>query len=184
MTDEIVEESRSVFTGRLIRVRVDKVRMPDGSLHEREIVEHPGAVAIVPVLPSGEILMVRQYRHAVRQRTLELPAGTRETGEEPWVTARRELQEETGYSAGKLSELVRFYVSPGWADEELIVYLARNIVAGPAATEPDEDLTLETIAPTAVADAIRRREIADSKSIVGLLAWLGIPLSYDQSTKA
>src|SRR6185437_14171137 len=122
MEDEIVVASRKVFKGRLIQVRVDTVRMPDGSEHEREIVEHPGAVAIVPVLPNGDLLLVRQYRHAVRQRTLELPAGTRESDEDPWITALRELREETGYTAGQLTELVHFYVSPGWTNEELIVY--------------------------------------------------------------
>ncbi|HVX30778.1 MAG TPA: NUDIX hydrolase, partial [Nitrolancea sp.] len=172
------------FSGRLIRVRVDTVRMPDGSLHEREIVEHPGAVAIVPVLPNGELVMVRQYRHAVRKRTLELPAGTREAGEAPYDTAMRELREETGHSAGSLNELVRFSVSPGWTNEELIVYLARDLTEGPAATEADEDLSLETIAPDTVADLIKRGEISDSKSIIGLLAWLGIRLPYDQSTNA
>jgi ADP-ribose pyrophosphatase len=176
MSDEVVVESRNVFSGRLIQVRVDKVRMPDGSVHQREVVEHPGAVAIVPVLPTGDIVMVRQYRHAVRRRTLELPAGTREPDEDPLITASRELREETGYSAQQLSELVRFYVSPGWADEELIIYLAKDIVAGPSATEPDEDLTLETIAPPDVIDFIRTGDISDSKSIVGLLAWLGIRL--------
>jgi ADP-ribose pyrophosphatase len=184
MANEVVVESRNVFAGRLIQVRVDKVRMEDGSIHEREIVEHPGAVAIVPVLPNGNLLLVRQYRHAIRLRTLELPAGTRETGEEPSITALRELREETGYTAGTLQELVRFYVSPGWANEELIVYVAQDIVAGPAATEPDEDLTLETIAPADVPELIQRGEISDSKSIVGLLAWLGIRLSHDQSTNA
>jgi ADP-ribose pyrophosphatase len=182
MEDEIVVASRKVFKGRLIQVRVDTVRMPDGSEHEREIVEHPGAVAIVPVLPNGDLLLVRQYRHAVRQRTLELPAGTRESDEDPWITALRELREETGYTAGQLTELVHFYVSPGWTNEELIVYLARDIVSGTSETEPDEDLTLETIAPDDAADLIQRGEISDSKSIVGLLAWLGIRLSHDHST--
>jgi ADP-ribose pyrophosphatase len=182
MADEVVVESRNVFSGRLIEVRVDKVRMPDGSIHEREIVEHPGAVAIVPVLPNGDLLLVRQYRHAIRQHTLELPAGTREQDEDPWITALRELREETGYTAGQLTELVHFYVSPGWTNEELTVYLAQDIVAGTSATEPDEDLTLETIAPADVADLIQRGDISDSKSIVGLLAWLGIRLSHDHST--
>lgn len=183
MADEVVIESRNIFAGRLIQVRVDQVRMPDGSVHGREIVEHPGAVAIVPVLPGGDAVMVRQYRHAIRQHTLELPAGTRESGEEPRETALRELREETGYTARQLTELVRFYVSPGWTNEELILYLAQDIIAGTSATEPDEDLTLETIAPADVAALIQRGAISDSKSIVGLLAWLGIRLSPDQSTR-
>jgi 8-oxo-dGTP pyrophosphatase MutT (NUDIX family) len=179
MASEEVIESRRVFEGRLISVRVDTVRMPDGSDHVREVVEHPGAVAIVPVLPNGDLVLVRQYRHAVGLRTLELPAGTREVGEDPLQTAIRELREETGCRAGSMTELVRFYVSPGWATEELIVYVARDIVSGTAQTEEDEDLVLETMSASEVIGQILHGDISDSKTIVGLLAWLGIKLPVD-----
>jgi 8-oxo-dGTP pyrophosphatase MutT (NUDIX family) len=179
MADETVIESRRVFDGRLIKVRVDTVRMPDGSEHVREVVEHPGAVAVVAVLPTDEIVLVEQYRHAVGRRTLELPAGTRESSEEPLQTAIRELREETGYIATSMQELVRFYVSPGWADEELVVYLATDITPGPDQPEHDEDLLVVTVHPKSVTQRIRTGEIVDSKTIVGLLAWLGIALKPD-----
>lgn len=178
---EIVTDSRQVFDGKLIKVRVDEVRMPDGSVHRREVVEHPGAVAIVPVLPSGEIVLVRQYRHAIGQQTLELPAGTREPGEEPLQTAIRELREETGYRSDSVRELVRFFVSPGWANEELIVYVANDITPGQDHPEPDEDLWVVNVRPEDVATWIKRGEIVDAKTMVGLLAWLGIKLLPDES---
>lgn len=176
MVGEEVIETRTVFAGRLIKVRVDIVRMPDGSEHVREVVEHPGAVAIVPVLPNGDLVLVRQYRHAVGLRTLEIPAGTREVGEDPLQTAIRELREETGYRAGSMTELVRFYVSPGWTNEELIVYVARDIVAGTSQTEEDEDLVMEIISLSDVVEKIASGDVSDSKTVVGLLAWLGIKL--------
>lgn len=176
MSDETVIESQRVFDGRLIKVRVDKVRLPDGSEHRREVVEHPGAVAIVPVLPNGDLVLVRQYRHAVGRSTLELPAGTREPGESPIETANRELREETGYRAKDTRELVRFFVSPGWADEELIVFLATNMTSGRDQPEQDEDLLVVTVHPDDITEKIRSGDIADSKTIVGLLAWLGFQL--------
>jgi ADP-ribose pyrophosphatase len=179
MANEEVVESRDVFDGRLIRVRVDRVRFEDGSEHVREVVEHPGAVAIVPVLPNGDLVLVSQYRHAVGRALLELPAGTRERGEDPLRTAMRELREETGYRAGSMTELVRFYASPGWANEELIVFLARDIAAGAADTEADEDLEVKIVNPAEATQLIERGEISDAKSIIGLLAWLGIRLAND-----
>ncbi len=177
MAEETVVERHRPFDGRLIKVRVDTVRMGDGSEHVREVVEHPGAVAIVPVLPNGDLVLVRQYRHAVGRQMLELPAGTRELGEPPRQTAFRELREETGYRATDMRELVRFFVSPGWADEELIVYLATEISPGQDAPEADEDLSVVTVHPSEVTARIQSGEIADSKTIVGLLAWLGTTLN-------
>ncbi len=179
MAGETTIASTRVFEGRLIHVRVDTVRMPDGSEHRREVVEHPGAVAIVPVLPGGEFVLVRQYRHAIGRHTLELPAGTRETGEEPRETAIRELREETGYRAGDMQELIRFFVSPGWADEELIIYLATSITPGRDQPEQDEDLLVVTVHPGEVTTRIAAGDIVDSKTIVGLLAYLGVRLTPD-----
>ncbi len=179
MAGETVIKSERVFEGKLISVRVDEVRMADGSVHRREVVEHPGAVAIVPILPDGGIVLVRQYRHAARRDTLELPAGTREPDETPLLTAIRELREETGYSASGMREIVHFFVSPGWADEELTVYVATGITAGQDHPEADEDLWVVTVRPDEVVERIRSGEIVDSKTIIGLLAWLGIKLSPD-----
>lgn len=168
--------SETRFAGTLLHLRVDTVRLPDGRLRRREVVEHPGAVAVLPVLPSGEIVLVRQYRHAVGRTLLEVPAGTHEPDEPPETCAHRELLEETGYEAGTLRELARFYVSPGWASEELIVYLATNLVARQARPADDERIAVERVAPEQVPELIRRRDIADAKTLVAVLGYLGLRL--------
>jgi len=168
--------SRVAFQGRLIRVRVDQVRTPDGQEHTREVAEHPGAVAILPVLPSGQLVLVRQYRHAVGRTLLEVPAGTREPGESPLATAQRELFEETGYQAARFEELARFYVSPGWANEELIVYRAVGLRAGAARPADDERIDVVIVDPEALPRLVRQREIADAKTLVALgVHFGGIP---------
>lgn len=140
MQPEETVSSQRMFDGRLIGVRVDTVRLPDGSERRREVAEHPGAVAILPVLPGGELVLIRQYRHAVGRPLLEVPAGTREPDESTEACARRELAEETGYRGGRVRELVRFYVSPGWANEELVTYVATDLEPGSARPEDDERL--------------------------------------------
>src|SRR5690606_35411190 len=106
--------SRLAFDGRLVRVRVDQVRTPSGREATREVVEHPGAVAILPVLDDGRMVLVRQFRYAIGRELLEVPAGTREPGEDPRDTAIRELHEEVGYEAESVELLLRFFISPGW----------------------------------------------------------------------
>ena len=177
MEPEETVGSEQVFDGRLIRVRVDTVRLPDGSERRREVVEHPGAVAILPVLTSGELVLIRQYRHAVGRGLLEVPAGTREPDESTEACGRRELEEETGYRAASLRELARFYVSPGWANEELVAYVATGLIAGEASPEDDERLERVTVRPEDVPQLIRSGEIGDAKTIVCLLAHLGVQLS-------
>ncbi len=179
MAGETVIASDRVFDGRLINVRVDTVRMADGSEHRREVVEHPGAVALIPVLPNGDLVLVRQYRHPIGRSTLELPAGTREPDEPELQTAIRELREETGYRADEVRELVRFYVSPGWADEEVTIYVATGLNSGKDEPEADEDLQVVTVQSETVTARIRSGEIVDSKTMIGLLAWLGTGLKPD-----
>src|SRR5688500_12755627 len=116
--------TEQAFRGKLIGVRVDRVRLPDGRETTREVVEHPGAVAILPVTEAGELVLIRQYRYAAGRTLLEVPAGTREPDEPAEETAVRELREETGLAAGVIELLVRFFVSPGWCTEELLVYRA------------------------------------------------------------
>lgn len=175
MPEEVISSERP-FTGKLIRVRVDTVRLPGGQVRSREVVEHPGAVGILPVLPGGEMVLVRQYRHAVKRTLLEIPAGTREPDEGPEACALRELEEETGYRAQGVRELIRFFVSPGWANEELIVYVATDVAPGPARPEDDERLDVVHVRPEDVPALIQRGEIADSKTIICMLAYLGLRL--------
>jgi 8-oxo-dGDP phosphatase len=129
-----VVSSADLLRGRLITVRADKVRMPDNQLAEREVVIHPGAVAVLAVDDTDRILMIRQYRHPVGRLLWELPAGLRDVaGEDPWATAQRELVEEAGYRARDWRVLADFFTSPGFSTERLRVYLARDLEPVPKA---------------------------------------------------
>lgn len=177
MEPEELVSSEMRFVGRLLRLRVDTVRLANGRLSQREVVEHPGAVAVLPVLSSGELVLVRQYRHAVGRTLLEVPAGTREPDETPEACARRELIEETGYEARVLQELTRFYVSPGWANEELIVYVATGLMRGSAYPAEDERIAVVPVSPDDVLELVRLRQIADAKTLVAVLGYLGLRLA-------
>jgi ADP-ribose pyrophosphatase len=168
-TRERVVSSQTVFAGRLISVRVDQVQLPSG-IAAREVVSHPGAVGIVPLLPDGRVVMIRQYRHAVGEVLWELPAGTLQPGEDPEACARRELIEEVGYRAGEMRLLFSTYLSPGYADEVMHVFLATDLVAGASALEEDE--RIEPVAmPLAEAVAkVRAGEVRNATAICGLLA--------------
>lgn len=164
--------SRRVFQGRIIGVRVDEVELATGRRAGREVVEHPGAVAIVPVLDDGALVLVRQYRHAVGRELLELPAGTREPGEPTDRTAARELQEETGYRAAVWELLTRFFVSPGWCNEELLIYRASGLTAVERALEDDEIVAVTAVRPSEIPGLMRDGMIADAKTVTGLLVHL------------
>jgi nudix-type nucleoside diphosphatase (YffH/AdpP family) len=164
------------FEGKLVKVRLDTVKLANGDQRQREIVEHPGAVAVVPVTDDGHVVLVRQYRPAVGQSMLELPAGTVEKGEDVARTAERELEEETGYRAGALQELIRFWVSPGWCNEELVIYVATDVTAGQQDPEDDEEIEVQLVDPQQIPELMRNGEIADSKTMVGLSLYLGISL--------
>jgi ADP-ribose pyrophosphatase len=164
--------SRRTFQGRIIGVRIDEVELETGRRTTREVVEHPGAVAVVPVLDDGTLVLVRQYRHAVERELLELPAGTRELGEPTEETAVRELQEETGYRATEWELLTRFFISPGWCNEELSIYRANGLMAVEQALEEDEHLTVAAVRPSEISGLMRDGVIADAKTITGLLLHL------------
>jgi ADP-ribose pyrophosphatase len=164
--------SKQVFDGRLIKTRVDTVRLPSGREATREVVEHPGAVAILPVTDAGKLILVRQFRYAVGRSLLEVPAGTREPGEPDEETARRELHEEVGLEAGTIELLARFFVSPGWCNEELIAYRATQLREIGAQPEQDEDLEIVEVDPTDIPGLIAGGEIADAKTITAVQAHL------------
>jgi ADP-ribose pyrophosphatase len=165
--------SRTVFSGRRIEMRVDRVRLPGGGEHELEIIHHPGAAAVVPLLASGEVLLVRQYRWATGGWLLEVPAGTLEDGEPPERCAARELEEETGYRPGELQPLGWIWTTPGFTDERIWLYLATGLAAGRQALEGDELLSLERL-PLARAVAMAASgEIVDGKSVAALLRAAG-----------
>jgi ADP-ribose diphosphatase len=158
------DSARTAYRGRLFDVTVE--RWGD---HEREIVEHPGAVAIVAVDREGAVTLVRQLREAARAELLELPAGTLEAGEEPLATARRELAEETGLTGGRWRELATFFTTPGFCRERMHLYLAEDLDPGDAHQEADEAIELVRV-PRAKLEA-RLDEIEDAKSLVGLLLY-------------
>jgi ADP-ribose pyrophosphatase len=164
---------REVYSGRVVRLRLRELPAADGSVHLREIVEHAPGAAVLAVDADDRVLLVRQLRPAVGRELLELPAGIVEPGEEPIACALRELEEETGHTADQLEPLARFYTSPGFCTEELHVFLARGLRASAVRPSPDADEEVELVrVPLAEALAwLRRGELADAKTVVGLLAY-------------
>ena len=165
--------SEQVFDGKLVKVRVDAVRLPSGREATREVVEHPGAVAILPVTDAGKLILVRQFRYAVGRHLLEVPAGTREPGEPDEETARRELHEEVGFEAATIELLARFFISPGWCNEELVAFRATGLRDIGAKPEQDEELEVVEVDPADVTRLIASGEIGDAKTITTVLAHLG-----------
>jgi ADP-ribose pyrophosphatase len=151
------------------RVVRHRQRLADGTIHFRETVVHPGAVVILPILPDGRVCLIRNYRIAVDEELIELPAGTMNVGENPLETARRELAEETGYRADHFQRLHEFWISPGILSERMHLFLATDLQPGPAALEAGEQIqTLPVAWPEAMA-LIERGQIRDAKTLVGLL---------------
>jgi ADP-ribose pyrophosphatase len=158
----------SVFRGRLLDVYVDRIESRNGTQKTREVVEHPGAAAIVPILPGGDILLVRQYRHAVTADLWEIPAGKIDPGEDPLSCARRELREETGYVAERWTELAAFFTTPGFSNERITLFRASDLrrVEDPTPGEIDAS---RPFARTALAGMIASGALDDGKTLVGLL---------------
>ena len=142
-----------------------------GKKHTRYVVRHPGGVGILPILPGGELLLVKQFRVAVGRYIYEIPAGMREPGEEPLTTARRELKEETGYTAEKWTPYPSFYASPGYLDEKLFLFLAEGLIPGESALEDGENLSLITVSLEKALEMIDSGEIEDGKTVGAILRY-------------
>ena len=166
---ETAIEKTTVFTGKIINVRVDKVRLCNGAVHTREVAEHNGGVCIVAVDDDKNVLMVTQYRYPIEQELLELPAGKLEKGEQPLSAAARELSEETGYTAGKLIPMGKFYPTPGFCNEILHLYLATDLKPGQTHPDEDEFITVSKINIDTLVKMIMDNEIVDGKTIAGVL---------------
>ncbi len=166
---EEITRSQYLYRGKVIRVRLDDVRLSNKHVTVREIVEHRGAVAIVALDAEGRVVLVRQYRYAAARDLIEIPAGTLEEGEDPALCATRELKEETGYLAGQWEPLGYLYSSPGFSTEKMYLYLARQLTMTEASPEEDESITTLHVPFAEALEMIERGEIVDAKSIVGLL---------------
>ena len=160
--------SRRIYEGRVINLRVDEVVTGDGWSTTREVVEHRGAAAIVPLLDKDNVILVRQYRYAIGSDLLEIPAGTLEPDEAPDHCARRELEEETGYRCGKLTKILECYVAPGYSTEKIHFFLARDLVRTEMRTEEDESIRPEILPIAALVGRIQEGNIRDAKTICGL----------------
>lgn len=165
---EVFVSSERLYEGKVVNLRRDQVLLPNGKQATREIVEHPGAVAVVPVLPDGRILMVRQFRHPVGIVLLEIPAGKLSPGEDPDECARRELEEETGYRAGRLERKASIFTGPGFTDEIIHLYIAKELIKTTANPDEDEFLAIVAWEPQQIRQMIRTGQICDAKTIAGI----------------
>ena len=163
--------SEIVFQGMLLRVKRDTVSLHDGTPATREYIEHGGAVMVIPVLDSGELVMERQYRYALRRHCLELPAGKIDPGEEPLATGRRELLEETGYVAREWTYLATIHPTVAYSTERILVYLARGLEHEGGKLDDGEHLEVLTLPLPALLELVRSGEITDMKTVIGLL-WM------------
>ncbi len=161
--------TRRVHEGRIVSLDLETVRLPNGTERTLELVRHPGAAAVVPVDDAGQVLLVRQYRHATGGWLLEVPAGTLDAGEAPEACARREVEEETGHRADRLDPLGWIWTTPGFTDEKIWLFLARGLHPTRQRLDADEVLTLERRPLADAVAAARRGEIVDAKSVCALV---------------
>lgn len=164
--------SKYVYRGKILNLRTDTVSLPGGKSAAREIIEHGGAAAVVPVLGDGRIVLIKQYRKPVEKSLLEIPAGKLDRGETPLECARRELEEETGYKALSFEKLLVFYPTPGYSSEKITVFKAENLEE--TAKRPDDDEFIEVLelGKKETGELIKTGRIRDGKTIAGVLAVL------------
>ncbi|WP_079910767.1 NUDIX domain-containing protein [Paenibacillus sp. 32352] len=174
--EEVTVSTEPIFQGKVISLQVDTVRLPNGELAKREIVKHPGAVAVL-ALKDDRMLVVEQYRKPLEKSQVEIPAGKLDPGEEPLEAARRELEEETGYKAGTIRHICSFYTSPGFADEILHLYVAENLTRGEVHLDEDEFLECDSITLEQAKQYIHDRRISDAKTITAVYAWQSFKLT-------
>ena len=169
---EVGISKETIYEGKLFTVYKEMVRLPDGNVRPREIVQHPGAVALVVVDDQDRFVLARQYRRATGGVLLEIPAGTREKGEDAETCAKREVREETGMAARKVERLGGFFSAPGFCTEFLDLFLMTDLVDDPSQADDDENIELEHLSASEALQAIANGEIRDAKSICGILLYL------------
>ena len=172
MNTEITVKSEKIFEGRIINLRVDTVELQNQKYAKREIVEHKNASAIIAVNDKDEMLLVRQYRKAIEDFIYEVPAGILNIAEEPEECALRELKEETGYEAEKISLIFEFYTSPGFTNEKIYLYKAENLTFTSTKFDEDESIETITVSREEAKKMLETRRIIDSKTLVAMLHWM------------
>lgn len=169
--EEKTVATKEIFNGKIIKVQVDDVTLPNGKIAKREIVKHPGAVGIIPVTEEGNIIMVEQFRKPLEHSLLEIPAGKLEPGEDPLVTAIRELEEETGYAASNMDYLLSFYTAPGFSNEIIHLYLATDLqkIENPLDGDEDEFVELHELTLEEAVQSLEGNRVYDAKTAYAIL---------------
>ena len=168
-----VEAEREIFKGRVIRLVNRDLVLPNGRNTTYSIVEHPGAVAIVPVFENGDVILLKQFRPSIGAEIYEIPAGTLEEGEAPLATAKREIVEETGFKARSWEKIAEFYTAPGFCTELMHVFVAKGLSPAHAEGDADEILKPIRMSLAKALEMVRRKKVRDAKSIAGLLIYHG-----------
>lgn len=167
--EETITNIQSIYDGRIVKLSLHTVRLPDGNDGLREIITHPGAVALIALDENNHVLLVRQFRSAIRQITLEIPAGTLHPGEDPLECAIRELREETGYRPQQIEAIGGIHAAPGYTTEYIHLFYATGLEHAPLKLDADEFLAVERLPLNEALALIESGGITDSKTIIGLL---------------
>ena len=170
---ETFEERKVLYRGRILTLAVDRVRLPSGAPRDREVVTHAPAAAVLPLPDERTVLLIRQYRHPARQVLWEIPAGLVEAGESPEETAARELQEETGFAARRWETGPRFFTSPGFSDEVIHLFVARDLIPSPLPGDEDEWIAPVAVPVQDLEQMIRSGAVVDGKTLLALSWYLG-----------
>lgn len=169
--EEKTINTTSIYEGKVVDLRVDEVSLPNGKTAKRELIKHPGAVAVIPITKDNKIVLVEQFRKPLEKSLVEIPAGKVEIDEAPEVTARRELEEETGYTSNELSFVTSFYTSPGFADELMHIYITDELEKMDTQPESDEDEFVEVLELTLeeAKELVEQERIHDAKTNYAIL---------------
>ncbi|NQV37959.1 MAG: NUDIX hydrolase [Candidatus Marinimicrobia bacterium] len=163
------QSSTKIYSGRLLHVFKDDVELPNGHVTTREYIKHPGAAVMIPVLPDGDIMLIKQFRYPIGMTHIELPAGKLDPGESHLETAKRELEEEIGYKSNKLTELTEIHPCTGYSDEKMWIYLAEDLEKTQSNMDHDEFIELFPVSLEKAITMVWSGEISDVKTIIGLL---------------
>jgi len=164
--------NKKVYSGKVFNLYKTRLKDNDGSTMLRETVVHPGAAAIIPLISKDKVILVRQYRYATGRHIWELPAGTIGRREPPRACAKRELEEETGFVAGRIKKIMEFYTCPGFCTEKMHLYLAENLRPTAQKLDPDEKIEYKTFSRPEIRHLVASNKITDAKSLIGLILWL------------